>query len=923
MARSRTSKRPNSNTQTVADLRHLEKRKNNPPAGLAPTYEVRERQTTRYNYDPHLDPQLIWSEKPGLRAKWEEIWDPDQTAFEVDVVSVHIHERVSTRAILEAVRRPEPQLSLFGETPLSADQQVEFYKHDVDWVNRLILGDSLLVMNSLLVKEGMAGKVQMIYLDPPYGIKYASNFQARTDRRDVKDRDEDLTHEPEQIKAYRDTWQLGIHSYLTYLRDRLLLARDLLSESGSIFVQIGEENLHRVRDLLDESFGAHNACGIIMFAKSGGTTSELLPSPHDFLLWYAKDRTRVKEKFRRLFRGKGVDPDEHTAYSRLELADGTRRGMTQAEFASRATLPQNAKVYRLDNLTSQGFRQLTTVGFEFDGQSFHPGKERNWKTTIEGLGRLAEAGRLESTTGLYYVRFLNDFRVSPMSNRWEDTGIAGYASDKKFVVETNTKVIERCILMTTDPGDLTLDPTCGSGTAAYSAEKWGRRWITCDTSRVALTIARQKLLTARYDYHELKDSERGVSGGFEYETVPHVTLESIAKNTEIDAIAAKYDQEIEAALAELNKVIKEKWKEWEAPRESEKGWPKAALAAHERFWALRHSKREEIDGSIQRNAAQETLYEKPKVRRGVIRVSGPFTVEAIPAPALEDPSQTPVAQFEQDEARARVSDPAGDYRTTMISLLKQQGGVIFPGGKKMTLQNPRPLNLGMLHAEAETGQNGKSLRIAISFGPQYGPVTAAQVQETIPTAQLNGYDVLIFAGFSFDPEAQALIQTQPVKLQVHFANVAPDVLVGDLLKTNRASQIFTAFGQPDIRVRPEKDATSVVDLLGVDIYDPLTGETRHAPGTDVAAWFLDTDYDGATFHVSQAFFPGDEDAWDKLQRALKATIDAEAFERMRGTRSFPFKTGKHKRIAVKVIDFRGNEVVRVMSLDGASRRAAP
>jgi adenine-specific DNA-methyltransferase len=514
-----------------------------------------------------------------------------------------------------------------------------------------------------------------------------------------------------------------------------------------------------------------------------------------------------------------------------------------------------------------------------------------------------------------FVRYLDDFPYLEVGNIWSDTATGG-GRDRYYAVQTNTRVIERCILMTTDPGELVFDPTCGSGTTAYCAEKWGRRWITCDTSRVALAIARQRLMTAKFDYYELKEPERGPAGGFNYETVPHITLESIAKNTEIDAIAAKYQPEIDQALADLNRALGRGWKEWEVPREAEPKWSDTAKAAHDRFWSLRRQKRQEIDASIQRNAPQETLYDKPQVKRGVVRVTGPFTVEAIPVPAVEDPTQAPIPQFETEEAQARVSDRGGDYLTTMVNLLKQQGGVLFPGGKKLELTNLRPLKLGYLHAEAEAKQNGKAVRVAVSFGPQHGPVIAHQVQEAIPTAKMNGYQVLLFAGFAFDPEAQALIQKAPVAgLQVHFANIAPDVLVGDLLKTTRASQIFTVFGQPDVRVERQKDGTYRVELRGVDIYDPLTGEVHSTRGEDVAAWFLDTDYDGMTFHICQAFFPGDTDAWEKLQRALKAQIDPEAFDRMRGTVSFPFQPGEHRRIAVKVIDFRGNEVVQVVPLE--------
>jgi adenine-specific DNA-methyltransferase len=598
------------------DYRHTAAhRKNNPPAGIAPTYEVRERQTTHYSYDPHLDPQLIWAGKA------------EHTSFEVDVVPLHIHERISTRAILDAVRRPQPpQLDLFGETPLSADQQIEFYRHEVGWANRLILGDSLLVMNSLLVKEGMAGKVQMIYVDPPYGIKYASNFQPRIDRRDVKDKDEDLTHEPEQIKAYRDTWTLGIHSYLTYLRDRLLLCRELLSESGSIFVQINDENLHLVRCLLDEVFGRENFVGVISFVKTSGKGGVLLDVVNDFLLWYAKDKTQVK--YRQLYLEKELGEEGTKGYQHVELPDGTCRRLTGEELRSPEALPQNARVFMAGGITSLTPSESIVYSLEFEGRTFHPGK-RGWSTTPKGMERLRQAERLFVVgNSLRYVRFLDEVPARPLTNIWTDTGIAGYGDPKLYAVQTNTKVVERCILMTTDPGDLVFDPTCGSGTTAWCAEKWGRRWITCDTSRVALAIARQRLMTAKFDYYELKDPERGPAGGFNYETVPHITLESIAKNTEIDAIAAKYQPQIEQALAELNAALKGKpiririaeggragqvvdfsapdtetvtlpsgqvvkaneLLEWEVPREvPHPVWPEEAKQAYWRLYALKNN----------------------------------------------------------------------------------------------------------------------------------------------------------------------------------------------------------------------------------------------------------------------------------------------------------------------------------------------
>jgi len=968
MARKKKSRGQNH----VGDYRHEQRRKNNPPAGVAPTYEVRERQVKSYVYDPHLDPQLEWAGKA------------EHISFDVDVVPLHIHERISTRAILDAVRRPQPILpDLFGETPLSADKQIEFYKHEVGWTNRLILGDSLLVMNSLLVKEGMAGKVQMIYIDPPYGIKYASNFQPRIDRRDVKDQDEDLTHEPEQIKAYRDTWKLGIHSYLTYLRDRLLLARELLAESGSIFLQINDENLHLVRCLLDEVFGRENFVALITFTKTRPLGAAGIPGISDYLLWYARDKLSMK--YRQLFGEK--EYGEGTNFTFIELADGGRKKMSKQEMVGALTVPEGTKVFQCEKLASSGYTETCYFDIEFEGRSFPP-KRTSWRTNQKGMDALKTAERLHVLgDNIYYVSYFEDYPVQALPNLWNDTR---GEMQPVYAVQTTTKVIERCILMTTDPGDLVFDPTCGSGTTAYCAEKWGRRWITCDTSRVALAIARQRLMTAKFDYYELKDPERGPAGGFIYETVPHITLESIAKNTEIDAIAARYQPEIDQALADLNRALGKDWKEWEVPLEvPHPVWPEEAKQAYwrlrrlkdslraedreearrlleliyqrtghrwelneipeptpaedwsdeakdalRRFWELKRKKRQEIDESIQRNAPQEVLYDRPKVVRGVVRVSGPFTVEAIPVPAAEDPTRAPIPQFEDSVGvdprvyppttePGRISDRAGDYLTTMINLLKQQGGVLFPGGKKMELQDLRALNIGYLHAEAETAQNGKSMRVAVSFGPQYGPVTATQANEAIQTAKLNAYDALILAGFSIEAEAQAFVQKaqEVVKgLSIHFANIAPDVLVGDLLKTTRASQIFTVFGQPDVRLEKQKDGTYRVELRGVDIYDPLTGEVHSTRGGDVAAWFLDADYDGKTFKIAQAFFPGDPDAWEKLQRALKAQIDPETFEKMRGVVSFPFQPGEHKRIAVKVIDFRGNEVMRVIPLNAGQYR---
>lgn len=840
-------------------------RKNNPEAGLA-TYEKSIRETTQYAYDPHLDPQLVWAGKA----------ERDEAGLTVDTVSLHIHERVSTPQIIRQARREEPkQLDLFADPHLPLGEAIEFYQHDVNWSNRLVLGDSLLVLNSLLEREGMAGKVQMIYIDPPYGVSYNSNFQPAINRRDSRDADDSsLTREPEMIKAYRDTWRLGIHSYLSYLRDRLKLARELLADSGALFVQIGEENLHHVREILDETFGVENFVSVITFAKTAGSTGEYLSSTADFLLLYARDRDQLK--YHALYAEKSGAADETGPYSWLELAGGERRRMTPAERQDPSLVPAGSRRFRIDNLQSQSIGRKKGEGaaswfpVELNGQEWRPSTRSRWKTNEEGMQRLKEARRLAATSGgLYYVRYLDDFPLQPHTNSWPDTGIAGFASQKSYVVETSTKVIARCLLMTTDAGDLVLDPTCGSGTTAFVAEQWGRRWITCDTSRVALSLARQRLLTATFPYFQLAWPDAGVSGGFTYTSLPHVTLRSIAQNKRLD----------EATTQEQRESV------------------------------------------IREDAEHEVLYDRPVVERLRVRVSGPFTVEAIPVPAMAAAEESQIEAYpERDGHEGRLDLSASDYIDTLIGLLRKDG-VTFPGGKKLALGNLRPVaHGGAIHAEADADDDvrpdvpGTQQRVAISFGPQYGPVTQQQVEQAARSARL--YDLLIFAGFAFDSAAQAFIQENPdPKLRMELAHIRPDVQLEDLLKVTANSQLFSVFGQPDIKPKKHKDGNYTVELRGVDVYDPTTGEVHSSDGANVAAWFLDQDYDGRTFGICQAFFPGDKDAWSKLQRALRGSIDEERFEAMRGTVSLPFPAGEYRTIAVKVIDFRGNEVIRIMHLD--------
>jgi adenine-specific DNA-methyltransferase len=813
-----------------------EKRKNIPDAGLASYYKEKG-ERRKYEYDPHLDPQLVWAGKV------------EHGSFEVDTVALHIHERISSKAILKTVEKRElfKQLRLFGEPDLPLDKRIEFYQHDMDWTNRLILGDSLLVMNSLLEREMMAGKVQMIYIDPPYGIKYDSNFQPTINQRDVKDgKDESLTREPEQIVAYRDTWQLGIHSYLTYLRDRLLLARELLTESGSCFVQISDANVHHVRELMDEVFGKDNFVSEIVFVKTSGFTTAHLPSTNDFLLWYANDKKQLK--YRQLFwpkeSGSGIK-----LYRYIELPNGKRRRLTKEELENPRSIPQG-RLFRISDICSQG-ETGSPQEFVFEGHPFYPRKGSHWSVTVEGLSRVAEKNRIIISAGIpQFVRYLEDYPVTRITNIWSDTATGSFTERKVYVVQTGSKTVQRCILMTTDPGDLVLDPTCGSGTTALVSEHWGRRWITCDTSRVALSIARQRLLCATFPYYALAHQEKGVSGGFFYENVPHITLGSIAQNE---------------------------------PSKS------------------------------------ETLYDRPGIERDKVRVSGPFTVEAIPVPSAEDPSLPDSLGLEKPEGNLSPS-VAVDYVSMMVNLVSKDG-VTFPGGKHMTLDNVRIIeSAGFLHAEAQTKKNGDIVRVALSFGPRHGPVAARQVEEAMRSAYMMGFDTLIFAGFTFDPEASATIEKNPhPKIHVHMANIRPDVEMSDLLKSPKGSQLFTVFGQPDVMIKKSGEEYSV-RLLGVDIYDPTKGEVHPSRPEDVAAWFLDQNYNGYTFCITQAFFPKEatnRNPWDKLENALHGSISKEKMEKLRGTSSLPFKTGDQKRIAVKVIDQRGNEVIVVKKLEEA------
>jgi adenine-specific DNA-methyltransferase len=818
-----------------------QKRLNNPPVGLVTAETDRLNGKITYEFDPHLDPQLQWAGKK------------EGTSFEVDTVSLHVHERIDPLTIIEAVRKRElqEQQSLFHwfetkENNPPIREAIEFYKHSQGWSNRLIAGDSLLVMNSLLEKEGMAGKVQMTYIDPPYGIKYGSNFQPFVNKKDVQDgKDEDLTQEPEMIKAFRDTWELGIHSYLIYLRNRLLLAGDLLNESGSCFVQISEENIHHVKEIMDEVFGSGNFCGLIPFVKTTGQTSKLLAPVCDYLVWYAKNKEKVQ--YHELFAERRFEKESLISgnYRWVELPNGQRRTLTPEEFNNPSSIPPNGRVFALSGTSSQTRGKEAPPAFAFMGKEFRPEGSRGWSTSLEGLQQLAKANRLYPLGNtLRYVRYFDDFPLQPLRGLWTDTGISGFASDKIYVVQTNVKVIERCILMTSDPGDIVFDSTCGSGTTAFCAEKWGRRWITCDTSRVSITLAKQRLMTAIFDYYELAHPKEGVSSGFNYVKVPHITLRSIAKN--------------------------------EPPQE-------------------------------------EVLRDQPIIDKSKKRVTGPFTVEAVPSQRIRSFEEIENVPQEADVSIVRSGETLrqNDWIAELLST-----GIRGKGGQ--TLEFARIEVLGgtnWIHAEAETKDGKKAV---ISFGPEYAPLEKRQVElaieealELVPKPKL-----VIFASFQFDPDAAKNIdELKWPGVDVLKVQMNTDLLTADLKKKRASNESFWLIGQPDVEVKKQGNKYVVV-VNGFDYYNTRTGEIESGDASKIAMWELDTNYDGRSFYPRQVFFPmaGADEGWSKLAKNLKAQIDEELIENYRGTTSLPFKLGDNKQIAVKIIDDRGIESLKIIKV---------
>ena len=846
-----------------------------------------------YRYDSSLDPTISWDEGNEAREEGESLirqileaeslegakaaagklkamsapflnWSgkAERSEFEVPTLPLFVHERLSTSAVIDTLRghkKGAEQLALFADPQHSiTDQVLKAYEYPDKWVNRMILGDSMVVMNSLLHYEGMAGQVQMIYMDPPYGVKFGSNFQPFVRKRDVKHGDDDhMTYEPEMVQAYRDTWELGLHSYLTYMRDRLHLARKLLSPSGSILVQIGEENLHHVRELMDETFGNDNFVSEIVFLKTSSQTSKYLPPANDYLVWYCKNLYQLK--YRQLFKERDSAYID-SAYSYLEFQNGKVKKLNKTEVRDEALL-SNGKRFRIDNLTSQsGPGDIPETRFTWKSKTYRL-KTGSWKTSIDGLKVLAEKNRLWFLDNkIYYKRHVDDFPIQPINNIWADTTISGYASDKIYVVQTLPKVIERCLLMTTDPGDLVLDPTCGSGTAAYVAEQWGRRWITSDVSRVPLALARQRLLTATFKYYELRNESRGPVSGFVYKRkqnkrgeeiggiVPHITLKSIANN--------------------------------EPP-------------------------------------AEEVLVDRPEMVRNITRVTGPFVVEAtIPTPMDWEQEDTMPLEIKEDQAA---------FGDRMLEVLRKVKTLRLPGNRKVVLKNVRlPAKTLSLSAEAiANGENGGSDEIsgkpvAFVFGPENGAVSEHLVFEAAREAHGKNYAHLFVLGFGIEPNARMLVEkcNDVMGIPATYVEATRDLMMGDLLKNMRSSQVFSVCGLPEVDINKDQDGKYQVKLLGIDVFDPVTMTSDSRPGDDVPAWFLDTDYNSKVFHVCQAFFPRTS-AWDNLKKAIKTDYSSGVWDHLAGAESAPFEGGDHGRIAVKVIDDRGNELMVVKDLKEA------
>lgn len=894
------------------------------------------------------DAQLVW------RGKDVQDWSD----LIVNTPPLYIQEKIHPKAIIEDLKRQTAKAAaastnepgLFGDlfadfNGVPKDAASDFYQHPQHWSNRMILGDSLSVMASLAERERLKGKVQCIYFDPPYGIKFNSNWQVSTQSRDVKDgKQTDISREPEQVKAFRDTWKDGIHSYLTYLRDRLTVMRDLLTESGSVFVQIGDENVHRVRAVLDEVFGEENFVVEIAFAKTSSSTGDYIAPTFDRVVWFSKRKKALK--FRPFLMEKKPGERGGTGYRNARTVWGERRPLTADEMSGTVPVPEGWRTYFRDNLTSQSMGRAKGEGaaswfpVEIDGQTVRPSMSVRWKTNEIGMKRLLAAGRVElsGNNNIGYVRYLDDFRAYALSDLWTDTvGQNQFGGDKVYVVQTGLTVVQRCILMATDPGDLILDPTCGSGTTAYVAEQWGRRWITIDTSRVALALARTRLMSARYPWYYLADSSEGaakeaeVTGrvptertygndirhGFVYERVPHIMLSDISGNGRIDDIWDKWQDVLEPLRAEMNTIAGDGWEEWQVPRELPDN-PLTAPAlkpAHARWWEARIARQTEIDKAIAEAADSEFFYDRPYPDNSKVRVAGPFTVESLsPHRIVPSDSAELVDDFDAaDGKRAAPDNPETDFAQVVIEYLKSVGIHQSDKNRKIVFDSVNPWPGRWIGAEARflegDAESGTMRRAGILIGPEYGTVSRPDLTAAAREANETGFDVLIACAFNFDAHSSELDRLGP--LPILKARMNPDLHMADELKNTGKGNLFVIFGEPDIDIITGDDGRLQVKVNGVDVYDPNTGDIRSNDVRDIAAWFIDTDYNEESFFVRHAYFLGANDPYEQLRKALKAEIDENAWSTLYRSESRPFDRPANGVIAVKVINHFGDEVMKV------------
>ncbi|MBO1113888.1 site-specific DNA-methyltransferase [Bordetella petrii] len=891
----------------------------------------------RLNRD--LDPQLIW------RGKDQQDWSD----LVVNAPPLYIQEKVKPKALIDDLRRQTeerreaaaPQqdtLDLFGDfngLPEGADR-TEFYQHEGHWQNRMILGDSLQVMASLAEREGLRGKVQCIYFDPPYGIKFNSNFQWSTTSRDVKDGNADhITREPEQVKAFRDTWRDGIHSYLTYLRDRLMVARDLLTESGSIFVQIGDENVHRVRALLDEVFGDENFVSQINFQSMTPLESGQIESVFDHILWYARNKSAIK--YRNLFREKQFDGNPEFKFKKTDF------GFEEVD-PNKLDVKNSSGVFKRSVLESSGFTPSCMFEHRFEGKPFIPRGKKSWRTNPAGMRRLEQADRLfVRGIKLYFKLYYDDFSKMSFLNTWPDT-VAGFGDTKTYVVQTHPKLIQRCLLMASDPGDLVLDPTCGSGTTAYVAEQWGRRWITIDTSRVALALARARIMGARYPYYLLADSREGqlkeaeitrgalssqptwgnIAHGFVYERVPHITLKSIANNAEIEVIWDKFQTVLEPLREALNKALGKQWQEWEIPHEADAKWSDSAKKLHADWWQQRIARQKDIDASIAAKAEFEYVYDKPYEDKKKVRVAGPFTVESL------SPHRV-LGVDEEDNLIDHVAETQAEYGQDFASLilanLRTAGVQQAHKADKIEFTSLEPWPGDLICAEGRYLENGQVKRAGILVGPEFGTVTRADLVDAAREAGDANFDVLIACAFNYDAPASEFSKLG--RINVLKARMNADLHMAEDLKNTGKGNLFVIFGEPDVDVLDTQgrsirrydgkrdvievpaDGQLVVRINGVDVFHPSTGEVRSDGADGIACWFLDTDYNEESFFVRHAYFLGANDPYKALKTTLKAEIDPDAWATLNSDISRPFPKPSNGRFAVKVINHLGDEVMKV------------